>query len=188
MNCFNHTDRTAVAQCNQCGKFLCKECASKWKPVLCDSCAEGFIRAERMAEARYFKPALILFTVVLAIRLFSTIAMAVGVGSIPGLILGVVFSFVNAAMIGGIPYGWRKLNMISSYFDFILILPIMGWIIVFGLKLILAMLIGWIFFVPKLVTYFRDKGNTENIELSNEMKWKDIFAGISGKFRKRSYS
>ena len=35
MNCFNHPDQPAVAQCNQFGKFLCKECASKRTPVMC---------------------------------------------------------------------------------------------------------------------------------------------------------
>ena len=38
MKCFYHTDVDAVAQCVDCGKFLCKDCASKYKPVLCDEC------------------------------------------------------------------------------------------------------------------------------------------------------
>ena len=39
MKCFNHTDVEAVATCVDCGKSLCKECASKYEPILCDSCA-----------------------------------------------------------------------------------------------------------------------------------------------------
>lgn len=38
MKCFNHEDREAVASCQKCGKGLCKECASKYTPCLCDEC------------------------------------------------------------------------------------------------------------------------------------------------------
>ena len=38
MRCFNHEDREAVASCQKCGKGLCKECASKYTPCLCDEC------------------------------------------------------------------------------------------------------------------------------------------------------
>ena len=38
MKCFNHEDREAVATCQSCGKGLCKECASKYTPCLCDEC------------------------------------------------------------------------------------------------------------------------------------------------------
>lgn len=38
MKCFYHEDREAVAQCVDCNKGLCKECASKYKPILCDDC------------------------------------------------------------------------------------------------------------------------------------------------------
>ena len=39
MKCFNHPEREAVATCQKCGKGLCKECAEKHTPCLCDSCA-----------------------------------------------------------------------------------------------------------------------------------------------------
>ncbi len=40
MKCFNHTEREAVATCQKCGKGLCKECAEKYTPCMCDTCAE----------------------------------------------------------------------------------------------------------------------------------------------------
>lgn len=40
MKCYYHPEEEAVGQCVDCGKFLCKECASKYKPVLCDDCYE----------------------------------------------------------------------------------------------------------------------------------------------------
>lgn len=39
MNCFNHPEREAVATCPKCGKGLCRECAEKYMPCMCDPCA-----------------------------------------------------------------------------------------------------------------------------------------------------
>lgn len=44
MKCFNHEDREAVATCQKCGKGLCKECAAKYTPCLCDQCFEAVQR------------------------------------------------------------------------------------------------------------------------------------------------
>lgn len=41
MKCFNHEEREAAATCQRCGKGLCKECASKYTPCLCDDCYEA---------------------------------------------------------------------------------------------------------------------------------------------------
>ncbi len=47
MKCFNHPEREAVATCQKCGKGLCKECAEKHTPCLCDSCAVQIQRDPR---------------------------------------------------------------------------------------------------------------------------------------------
>lgn len=39
MKCFNHPEREAVATCQKCGKGLCRECAEKHTPCLCNACA-----------------------------------------------------------------------------------------------------------------------------------------------------
>ena len=38
MKCYYHEDRDAVATCQNCGKGLCKECASKHIPCYCPDC------------------------------------------------------------------------------------------------------------------------------------------------------
>lgn len=38
MNCFNHYQNPAVAQCSNCGKGLCPECIERCNPTLCNSC------------------------------------------------------------------------------------------------------------------------------------------------------
>lgn len=50
MNCYNHIDRVAVASCSKCGKALCKECADKYTPILCDSCFEK-VQKNKLLEA-----------------------------------------------------------------------------------------------------------------------------------------
>lgn len=41
MNCANHPSEVAVSQCVDCGKGLCVECTSLYKPVLCSSCYQS---------------------------------------------------------------------------------------------------------------------------------------------------
>lgn len=38
MKCYFHPEKDAVATCQNCGKSLCKECAEKYHPCLCDDC------------------------------------------------------------------------------------------------------------------------------------------------------
>ena len=39
MKCYHHPDRDAVAACMECGRGLCKECASYYTKPLCSECA-----------------------------------------------------------------------------------------------------------------------------------------------------
>jgi len=47
MNCFNHIDRAAVAQCSDCGKGLCAECTEKYEPILCTPCFQKRRQGEK---------------------------------------------------------------------------------------------------------------------------------------------
>ena len=51
MKCYFHEDRETVATCKRCGKGLCKECASKYTPCLCDSCFSA-IQQEKEAQTQ----------------------------------------------------------------------------------------------------------------------------------------
>lgn len=41
MKCYYHTDREAVATC-KCGRCLCRECADKHNPIMCNSCWSAY--------------------------------------------------------------------------------------------------------------------------------------------------
>lgn len=40
MNCYNHPSEVAVAQCTNCGKGLCAECAKSYESIICAACHE----------------------------------------------------------------------------------------------------------------------------------------------------
>lgn len=150
MNCFNHTDTPAVAQCTNCGKFLCKECATKYSPILCDDCAGMVVQEQEQAEAKAemsennrFKLAIALLC--LNFLVYFILGITKGMFSFKFLL----FILIDSIAWGGAPYGWKKLNSVNL--NVILILPIIGWFIYFGVKLSLSRLIGWIFFLKEIV-------------------------------------
>ncbi len=57
MNCFNHPQQPAVAQCVDCGKGLCSRCAAMYQPILCASCYQ----ARRDAEVREYTINVVLY-------------------------------------------------------------------------------------------------------------------------------
>ena len=52
MKCYYHEDRDAVATCQHCGKALCKACASRYTPCLCEECAR--LLQEQAAQRSFF--------------------------------------------------------------------------------------------------------------------------------------
>lgn len=46
MGCYEHSERKVVATCAKCGKFMCRECAEKYKSKLCESCEKERISEE----------------------------------------------------------------------------------------------------------------------------------------------
>ena len=51
MKCYYHEDRDAVATCQHCGKALCKACASRYTPCLCEECAR-LLQEQAAQQAR----------------------------------------------------------------------------------------------------------------------------------------
>lgn len=56
MNCYYHPNRNAVAQCMDCHKGLCLQCATKYTIPICDAC-NGKRRTKERTE--YIKPLII---------------------------------------------------------------------------------------------------------------------------------
>lgn len=135
MKCFNHTDVEAVATCVDCGKSLCKECASRYEPILCDSCAAAR-QARHNAGVQEYKSG-ILGDIIKSVILFA-IGFVVNIfvsGFNVGYCIGLGYSFA------AFPYGWRALNKITP--DIFLFMPLVGWVIYFIIKTVLSLVVGW---------------------------------------------
>lgn len=98
MNCYNHIDRPAVAECKVCGKSLCKECADKYTPFLCDECYAKLRKEEFESLKRARRK--IITTFIWGIAVFAVFYFGLNTDFWASL-----YSFV-------IPFGW-------SYFSYI---------------------------------------------------------------------
>lgn len=119
MPCFYHNDRPSTVTCSRCGKTLCSECGSYLQPPTCVDCAR--------AETAEIKGEMTKSVVI------SVILMIVGIVAMQNP-LGI--------LLAGIPSGWRVLNKITP--AMFLWMPLVGWIIYFAIKLVLAYCIGLI--------------------------------------------
>lgn len=50
MNCINHPTVAAVAQCADCSKGLCPDCANTYKLILCTPCYNQRKKADIMQQ------------------------------------------------------------------------------------------------------------------------------------------
>lgn len=72
MNCFNHPNEPAVARCVDCGKGLCAECASIYRPILCKSCYRRRKRNEIRRSILNLAFLIVLFAVGYKLNFLST--------------------------------------------------------------------------------------------------------------------
>lgn len=151
MKCYYHPDRDAVAQCVECHKGLCIECARKWNPPHCDGCGVDIkeIATHKMMIIKGFGIAGILCGIIMVV-FYMMASIPAGLGM---TIMIPLFMYEYA----GIPVGWWKLNKLTS--KFFLLLPIIGWVIYFCIKFFLAGIVG-IFALPS--EYKRLKGIINN--------------------------
>ena len=131
MKCVQHSDRDVVGTCLVCGVGLCPACFGRYTSPLCAS--HGV--AERAAAQRSLRRGLLIVGILAAF------------GFLLGIAHGLGTALLDAYLLGATYYGCGAVRRGLSRFDFILIMPIMGWIIYFGLMLLAGMLVG-VFVAP----------------------------------------
>ncbi|MDE6232184.1 MAG: hypothetical protein K2M60_02375 [Lachnospiraceae bacterium] len=161
MKCFNHTGIEAVATCPKCGKGLCRECAEKYTPCMCDTCAAK-IQQSKQEQARNrenqrkekYKAALVdtrsefIKTIVIGI-LVSIIATwwtakdgkLSSFGDYANTIVAWFF----------VPFGWKFLTYLQSFFPISLFGTFWFWIIYIAVKAVLSIIVGIPAFIYQLV-------------------------------------
>lgn len=151
MKCFYHEEKDAVATCQNCGKGLCKECAEKHTPCLCDECAENIkINQENEKEQRR-KDALIDTT--------SEFIVAIVKGCVAVLIW---YLIVNKAMdtpftiselgIFFLPFGWALFTYLEQFLPPIFLGGVLLWIYLV-LKFIVSLILGIPCFIYQVIKF-----------------------------------
>ena len=163
MKCFNHPDREAVATCQSCGKGLCRECASKHRPCLCDECYQDNVN-DAAAMKRLRKKAALADT---NREMLTT--------SLIGLVCAVAFTLFMAKTLGGydtfgagdyfgmglfffcIPFGWNGISYLESLLPSkdgsILIIPLYILIFWYLIKGFISLVIGIPLFIFQLIKW-----------------------------------
>lgn len=161
MKCFNHTEREAVATCQKCGKGLCRECAEKHTPCLCDTCAAQIQQDQRQQDQskeerrkQKYKEAL----VDTRSEFIKTVIGGIFVGILLVWFMKSEYPDLTAAMCAYyffigicVPFGWKILTYLQSFFPLSIFGTFWFWIIYGVIKLGLSMFIGIPAFIYQLV-------------------------------------
>lgn len=161
MECFNHTEREAVATCQRCGKGLCKECAEKHTPCLCDTCAAQIQRDQQQQAQNKEDQRKQKYKAALVDTRGEFIKTA-----IIGIFFGIFFvwysvtqenvdaSFIDYAaqffVAFCIPFGWKFLTYLQSFFPIFIIGTFWFWIIYGGVKVCFSAIVG----IPAFIYQF----------------------------------
>lgn len=161
MKCFNHVEREAVATCKKCGKGLCKECAEKYTPCMCDACAAQLQQdkqqqAQNKEEQRKQKYKDALVDTRGEFIKTTLIGVVIGIALIvwqwnnwdDAKVLNCVWSMLFGIFI---PFGWKFLTYLQSFIPIVLFGTWWFWLIYMIVKAVLSMFIGIPAFIYQLV-------------------------------------
>ncbi len=135
MNCYEHPIQPAVAQCPDCGKGLCAECASAYSVPICKNCNRKRINVEKGGIIKELA-----LTFGFGILLAVPFARWTNEGLSFHLIYNIISYAIPIYVFSGIVSGWKTLTSITP--RVFLFLPIIGWVFYFIIKLCLSICIG----------------------------------------------
>lgn len=145
MNCQVHFEREARSFCKECNAPMCPECNSTFGSM-CMRCVEKLCQDGK-------KEIIITFGISLVCLIFGYWFMLSG----DGLEYNLFEMFLTGFFFFFLPFGWKAVGKIADYVFLIFTrFGVMGWIFFFLLKLVAALLIGWILGIPKMVQMIKD--------------------------------
>ena len=126
MKCFNHPEREAVATCQRCGKGLCRECAGKYTPCMCDTCAAQIRQnqqqqAQAKEDSRKAKYKAALVDTRSEFIKTAVLGAVFGIGAVVFMMTegggDTLFGYLLLLVLGFcIPFGWKFLTYLQSFF------------------------------------------------------------------------
>ena len=143
MKCIHHLDRDACAQCATCGKFLCSECAATWNPPLCQDCGAAAEKAEKNKAKSMIAWAVIMGILGIGFGCCVCVGASAEISAqnaVQFFFVGLIFTLAFGYIFASIPFGWNALRAITP--KIFLILPLMGWLFYFAIKLTLSCYVG----------------------------------------------
>ena len=160
MKCFNHPDQDAVATCQKCGKGLCRECAAKYMPCMCDACVEWEQNVEQQ-EKRWqevqrkqeYQDALVdtrnEFIKTTVFGIITGLALSCFMGSLEADFSMCVFMLIMGF---GVPFGWKFFTYLQSFFPSMVIFgTIFFWLVLIWIKFGLSLFFGIPAFIYQLI-------------------------------------
>lgn len=129
MSCFFHQNKENVAQCPQCGKYLCRECGSLTTGGLCYACSKQ-IHDNAKNE--------LIFTIISCIVMIICYIVGVIFTTNENQNMGILFF-----TIGGIIPAWKILTRIADRLFGVRAYAGMMLVIAFFVKLILSIFLGF---------------------------------------------
>ena len=137
----------AVAQCVDCGRCLCQQCASKYEIAICDSCQTKRGGADLASLNR---------------ELYLYIGLGI-LGVVGGVIHQPPGMGVFSSMIGhGLAFpmwaaGWRWMTHVTDKISLFATIPV--WIIYFVIKILLSAFVGFIALPCRLIMILKRKSD-----------------------------
>jgi hypothetical protein len=157
MNCVIHYQMPAVTVCRVCGSGLCPECASAQNPPVCKNCLSRHYTRLKKEYITSFVLSAILAVLTIAFGIYS-----VNSKSIPLSQISIINLLVVGLWFGSFPQGWMGLGRIPRN---LLIFGTgvysvdtghieMSGIMLLGIRLCLAVILGPLFLLIRLIQYF----------------------------------
>lgn len=156
MNCITHQGREAARFCSKCGNPICGDCANEFGGY-CIHCAKIACKETKKKAITTFG-----LSAIFAILFFTVIIIEIIYSSKSNVMENILMLVLSIVFGAGIPFGWSALNRLTS--NLFLFLPLVGWLIYFVIKFILAYFIGWAVAIPKFIALVRELRVTQEME------------------------
>lgn len=156
MNCYNHPETTSVATCIDCGKGLCKECASIYALPICNQCNAARVSNDKNIIKGKYIPSIL--CAILGV-FFGLLASS----NIPWGISKIIVMLFCAYLFAGIPWGWFVISFITP--KMFVFMSWFGWAMYFVIKASLSLFVGIIAMpvgVIRLILKYKDACKKEN--------------------------
>jgi len=152
MKFYYHEKKNSVATCQNCGKGLCKECASKTTPCMCDDCIKLYELQKQEEKKKKKEEALIDTTSEFIVAIIKGVLFVVAMNIISKGFESDIFTFKETLVFFFVPFGWSMLTYLEQFMPPVFLSGLL-YIIYIVFKLAAAMFLGLFCFIYQVVKF-----------------------------------